>query len=291
MPRDSGNSGGDREKVQQGDGRESSSNGKDGKSGEDVCSLRTNSSAKDTKPRIRVEQARGRRLKTLEVLQNYQRGAESSKVMDEPRIELSREVDEPRIEEALRLGSVQFVTAKASRSQFISQQELGGILPRWIGNFSSNLEKLDLSSNSFHGKIPDCLFHLKSLRHLNLGGNDLSGNAHEFYQSLEYLSLPSNKFFGTLPCFSAVTKSLTFLTMANNSLVGGIPTCIGSQEVLSYLNLSFNHLSYGISPRLVFTEKFLALDLSFNDLSGPLPGKITAATEKSGILFLDLSKN
>ncbi|KAE8692570.1 hypothetical protein F3Y22_tig00110833pilonHSYRG00320 [Hibiscus syriacus] len=358
-------------------GRESSLNDEpDGKSGEDVCSLRTNSSAKDTKPRIRVEQARGRRLKTLEVLQNYQRGAESSKVMDEPRIELSREVDEPRIEEALRLGSVQFVTAKASRSQvqeelsvskefaehvrvenmasetisregskqgftedvqvrnnpsktsgqeskgaktlrdkvtteklpnnkwvyravttdklklclasvgmleeitrtqFISQQELGGILPRWIGNFSSNLEKLDLSSNSFHGKIPDCLFHLKSLRHLNLGGNDLSGNAHEFYQSLEYLSLPSNKFFDIVGYFQSFA-----LILNNNNLSGEIQPELVALDSLKKLDVSHNKISGEITLTLAGLKSLEIVDLSSNNFSRTLNDVAGCCDDKYG---------
>ncbi|KAE8719670.1 OTU domain-containing protein [Hibiscus syriacus] len=104
-------------------GRESQLNNEpDGEYGEDVCSLGTSSSVKDAKPRVRVEQMMGRKLNMPEVLQNYPRGAESSKVMDEPMIELSREEDEPRIEEVLRVGSIRFVSAKASRSQV--QEEL-----------------------------------------------------------------------------------------------------------------------------------------------------------------------
>ncbi|KAE8689297.1 hypothetical protein F3Y22_tig00110940pilonHSYRG00308 [Hibiscus syriacus] len=94
----------------------------DSESGEDVCSLGTSSSVKDAKPRVRFEQTRGHKLKMPEVLQNYPRGAESSKEMDEPKIELSRKEDEPRIEEALRVGSIKFISTKASRSQV--QEEL-----------------------------------------------------------------------------------------------------------------------------------------------------------------------
>ncbi|KAE8678644.1 hypothetical protein F3Y22_tig00111402pilonHSYRG00015 [Hibiscus syriacus] len=126
-------------------------------------------------------------------------------------------------------------------------RELGGVLPSWIGNFSSNLKKLELGSNSFHGEMPDSLFHLKSLKHLDLGDNCLSGNIHEFHQSLEFLNLSLNRLYGTLPCFADLTRSLTVLTLADNSLVGRIPTCIASLQVLAHLNLSFNHLSYGIS--------------------------------------------
>ncbi|KAE8684600.1 hypothetical protein F3Y22_tig00111105pilonHSYRG00045 [Hibiscus syriacus] len=76
-------------------GRESPLNDEpDGEYEEDVCNLGTSSSVKDAKPRV----------------------------MDEPMIELSREDDEPRIEEALRVGSIRFISAKASRSQV--QEEL-----------------------------------------------------------------------------------------------------------------------------------------------------------------------
>jgi hypothetical protein len=57
-------------------------------------------------------------------------------------------------------------------------QDLGGLVPGWLGNFSTNLEKIDLSSNSFRGEIPESLLYLKSLKHLDLGNNYLSGYLH-----------------------------------------------------------------------------------------------------------------
>ncbi|KAE8689124.1 hypothetical protein F3Y22_tig00110943pilonHSYRG00145 [Hibiscus syriacus] len=96
-------------------GRESPLNDEpDGGSGNDVC---TSSSDTDAKPRVRIEQEKGRKLEVPTVLRDYPRGAESSKVTDEPRIELSKEEDKPRIEGALRLGSIRFISAKASRGQ------------------------------------------------------------------------------------------------------------------------------------------------------------------------------
>ncbi|KAE8665680.1 hypothetical protein F3Y22_tig00112530pilonHSYRG00124 [Hibiscus syriacus] len=89
----------------------------DGESGGNVLNHGTSSSAEDAKPRVRVEQPKGRKLEVPTVLQYYPRGVESSKVTDEPRIELSKEEDEPRIEGALRLGSIRFISAKASRGQ------------------------------------------------------------------------------------------------------------------------------------------------------------------------------
>ncbi|KAE8726977.1 EPIDERMAL PATTERNING FACTOR-like protein 4 [Hibiscus syriacus] len=71
----------------------------------------------DATPKVRVEQTKGLQIKITKVLQDYPMGGESSKVMDEPKIELSREDDEPKIEEALRLGSIIFVSAKLSGNQ------------------------------------------------------------------------------------------------------------------------------------------------------------------------------
>ncbi|KAE8659940.1 hypothetical protein F3Y22_tig00116959pilonHSYRG00039 [Hibiscus syriacus] len=81
----------------------------DGGSGEDVCNLYTSSSVKDTKLRV----------------------------MDVPKIELSREKDEPRIEEALRVGS--FISTKASRSQV--QDELS-LSKEFVGHALLNRQAL-----------------------------------------------------------------------------------------------------------------------------------------------------
>ncbi|KAE8658369.1 putative protein binding protein [Hibiscus syriacus] len=69
-------------------GRESPLNDEpDGGFGEHVCSLSTRSSAEDAKSRVRVEQAKGRKLEVPTMLRDYPRGVESSKVTYEPRIE------------------------------------------------------------------------------------------------------------------------------------------------------------------------------------------------------------
>ncbi|KAM3200406.1 receptor-like protein CLAVATA2 [Capsicum annuum] len=186
-------------------------------------------------------------------------------------------------------------TAFATMSQIIeldlSHNMLRGEIPMWIGNFSVILEKLNLGFNSFHGELPKSLLNLMTLKYLNLSHNSLIGNVGDFSQALVSLNLESNMLSGTLPCLFSSRESLTVLNLANNSILGGIPTCISSLGGLTQLNLSHNELRYGISPRMVFSERLCVLDLSYNELSGKIPSRIAEASDKSGLLLLDLSHN
>ncbi|KAL1542446.1 receptor-like protein 35 [Salvia divinorum] len=78
---------------------------------------------------------------------------------------------------------------------------------------------IDLSSNSFHGKIPNTIGNLTLLHLLNFSHNALNG------------SIP--KSFGQL-------KNLESLDLSVNQLVGQIPEELGGLTFLSKLNLSYN---------------------------------------------------
>ncbi|KAL9235022.1 hypothetical protein vseg_009823 [Gypsophila vaccaria] len=80
---------------------------------------------------------------------------------------------------------------------------------------------IDLSSNDFHGHIPNDMVNLTSLKVLNLSHNALSG---KIPQSIENL------------------KQLESLDLCCNALSGNIPQQLADLSFLGYLNLSFNHL-------------------------------------------------
>ncbi|XP_042015149.1 receptor-like protein 7 isoform X2 [Salvia splendens] len=78
---------------------------------------------------------------------------------------------------------------------------------------------IDLSSNSFYGKLPNAIGDLTSLHQLNLSHNALDG------------SIP--KSFGRL-------SNLESLDLSVNQLAGQIPEELGGLTFLSVLNLSYN---------------------------------------------------
>ncbi|EXB79426.1 Receptor-like protein 12 [Morus notabilis] len=81
---------------------------------------------------------------------------------------------------------------------------------------------IDLSSNRFHGDIPECMGELQRLQVLNLSNNMLTG------------SIPSS--------ISSLTQ-LESLDLSVNKLSGKIPQQLVQLTFLASFNVSFNHLS------------------------------------------------
>ena len=85
---------------------------------------------------------------------------------------------------------------------------------------------IDLSSNKFHGKIPEVLGTLKFLRALNLSHNSLTGHIPSSLanlSALESLDLSSNKLNGEIPMQLTSLTFLAVLNLSQNQLVGPIP--------------------------------------------------------------------
>ncbi|PPD99058.1 hypothetical protein GOBAR_DD03915 [Gossypium barbadense] len=86
----------------------------------------------------------------------------------------------------------------------------------------ATLTCLDLSSNSFHGRIPEEIQMLRSLKVLNLSYNSFSGEIPVAVQNL---------------------KDLESLDLSQNELSGKIPPQLTTLTFLEVLNLSYNPLS------------------------------------------------
>ncbi|XP_007031892.2 PREDICTED: receptor like protein 30 [Theobroma cacao] len=104
---------------------------------------------------------------------------------------------------------------------------------------------LDLSNNSFHGRIPKEIQNLGSLIVLNLSHNSFSGQiplALENLKELESLDLSQNKLSGKIPPQLTSLTFLSALDLSYNNLEGSIPQS-------NQFN-TFSNDSYRGNPRL-----------------------------------------
>ncbi|KAL5560810.1 hypothetical protein UlMin_037021 [Ulmus minor] len=133
----------------------------------------------------------------------------------------------------------------------LSNNKLNGSLPPCLGNFSENLSVLDLRNNRLEAMIP-IFAKVKSLRSLNLNGNQLEG---------------------LLPQSLCTCKKLEVLDVGNNNINGSFPNWLESLPALQVLILRSNRFYGPIGkPTVKFPfQKLRIMDLSNNDFIGHLP--------------------
>ncbi|KAH9750425.1 Receptor-like protein 7 [Citrus sinensis] len=136
----------------------------------------------------------------------------------------------------------------------LSHNNLSGVLPQCLGNFSDELSVLDLQGNNFFGTIPDTF-----IKESRLGVIDLSHNL----------------FQGRIPRSLVNCSKLEFLDLGNNQISDTFPSWLGTIPNLNVLILRSNKF-YGIikEPRTDCRfSKLHIIDLSNNRFTGKLPSK------------------
>lgn len=174
----------------------------------------------------------------------------------------------------------------------LSNNSFRGKLPQGIcSRGSSSLLKFTAYANDFVGPIPKGLRNCWSLIRLRLDGNRLVGNVSEnfvFLPNLSYLDLSYNKLDGELLPRWTDFKNLSFLDLSGNEITGVIPRELGQLNKLQKLCLSRNRLTGEIPKELGQLRLLLELNLTGNRLSGRLPPEIG---KLSNLNILDLSEN
>nr|KJB83237.1 hypothetical protein B456_013G236800 [Gossypium raimondii] len=154
----------------------------------------------------------------------------------------------------------------------ISSNSLDGNIPNEIGAKLPSLLVLNMSNNFFGGGIPISIGDMISLQILDFSNNKLSGGIpRHLPMGLLIFDVSNNQLFGDIPS-SMENMSLLALDLSNNTLFGGIPRWMGKMSGLEVLLMANNHFEGPIPVefcKLNYSLKFL--DLSANNISGSLP--------------------
>ncbi|XP_047961843.1 putative receptor-like protein kinase At3g47110 [Salvia hispanica] len=149
----------------------------------------------------------------------------------------------------------------------LSGYGLSGTVAPHLGNLTF-LRYLDISFNSFVGKLPFELSKLRRLKVMNVGVNSFTGE------------IPT--WLGSLP-------QLQKLYMYNNTFLGTIPTSLFNNsklQMLQILNLNNNQLSGSIPNGISYVGE---VRIGNNSLSGWLPSDMCSNMSNIELLELDLN--
>ncbi|XP_024632481.2 probable LRR receptor-like serine/threonine-protein kinase At3g47570 [Medicago truncatula] len=160
---------------------------------------------------------------------------------------------------------------------YLFGNNFGGVLPNFIGNFSTNLHFLHMESNKIYGVIPKTIGQLIGLVALDFDNNFLEGTIPDSIGKLKNLggmALAGNKFTGNIPLVIGNLTLLYLIDLSNNKLEGSIPFTIRNCTKLQELHFYSNKLSGDIlNQTFGYLDALLYLDLSNNFLTGPIPSE------------------
>uniref|UniRef100_M8B0B9 non-specific serine/threonine protein kinase n=1 Tax=Aegilops tauschii TaxID=37682 RepID=M8B0B9_AEGTA len=127
-----------------------------------------------------------------------------------------------------------------------------GTLQRLDLSAMAALQVLDLYDNDLAGPLPDAgKLPVKTLVHLDLGGNFFSGTIPRSFGSLEAvqldtLYLQTNQLNGTIPPELGNLTALRFLDVSNNALTGEVPPQLAALRELRLVNMFINRFRGGV---------------------------------------------
>ena len=160
----------------------------------------------------------------------------------------------------------------------LSSNKFHGDIPQSLCN-GAYLRVLDLSNNSLSGTIPQCFYTMsESLGVLNLRRNNLSGPISDKFPGncgLQTLSLNGNLLDGMLPKSLANCTNLEVLDIGNNHIEDVFPCYLRKISRLRVLVLRSNnfHGSIGCDGTNVTWPMLRIIDLALNNFTGQLPRK------------------
>ncbi|XP_021864058.2 probable inactive receptor kinase At5g10020 [Spinacia oleracea] len=216
-------------------------------------------------------------------------------------------------------GLVGSITSTNLRSLNLSSNQLSGSLPLKIGHcvtidlsnnkFSGNLSRIqhwgsdvevvDLSSNSLTGIFPSKTCQFLRLTSLKVSNNSVEGGLPTnlgTYPELKFIDLSYNLLSGFLPSVFSWTK-FTSLNLSHNNFSGIVPLEAGSEidNLASYnfsllsLDLSHNYLSGDFPIEISNFHNLQYLDLSSNNFAGSIPSNLSEQLTGLNVSYNNLS--
>uniref|UniRef100_A0A7N2LNF8 Leucine-rich repeat-containing N-terminal plant-type domain-containing protein n=2 Tax=Quercus lobata TaxID=97700 RepID=A0A7N2LNF8_QUELO len=157
----------------------------------------------------------------------------------------------------------------------ISHSKLNGSFPIWLLENNTELQLLNLRSNSFTGEFHLPSDHYMNLRWLDLSNNHFVGKLQENIgkriPKLENLNLSKNHFEGNLPSSIGDMSNLGSLDLSFNNFYGEVPMeLVANCTSLVDLWLSNNNF-YGEIFSNHFNLSLTTLELQNNNFTGTLP--------------------
>lgn len=153
---------------------------------------------------------------------------------------------------------------------------LMGWIPASLSHLA-NLRQLGLYNNNLSGVIPDIFERTKSLKFINLEGNDIHGSIPleiSHLKSLETLVLKNNRMEGIVPFKQLAETSIKYLGLSHNRFASRIERAIYGVDTLEYLYLDNNAMSGPIPPAIGNLSHLKAIDLGNNEFTGFFPGTV-----------------
>ncbi|KAI7731220.1 hypothetical protein M8C21_002676, partial [Ambrosia artemisiifolia] len=146
-----------------------------------------------------------------------------------------------------------------------------------------------LQGQDLDGVLPPSLAKLPYIKTIDLARNYLHGTIPPEWAStkLEFLSLESNMFSGSVPSELGKLENLASLILNANNLSGELPVELNSLANLTELRLTSNNFNRRI-PSLENWKQLKNLEMIGSGLEGPIPASISLL---SNLEELDLSFN
>ncbi|XP_034674618.1 receptor-like protein 33 [Vitis riparia] len=160
----------------------------------------------------------------------------------------------------------------------LSSNNLSGMLPHCLGNFSKDLSVLNLRRNRFHGTIPQTFLEGNAIRNLDFNDNQLEGQVSRsliICRKLEVLDLGNNKINDTFPHWLRTLPELQVLVLRSNSFHGhiGFSKIKSPFMSLRIIDLAHNHFE-GDLPEMYLRSLKAIMNIDEGNMERKYMGEI-----------------